>query len=192
MKPTVFAAIAASSMLLFVGCSSPGSQAGQADKTAPKDTTTLSETTKQDAAKDMGTTSAENNKSATEMASAPSTDTSTVDVQLDSSQMFLNSETVDAGSVSLDIQNNSKEPLEVYLLKTDLPAGQIPTKAGKIDLASDAVKQVGELVTNPMPANGQETLTRTLEPGKYVLMAYTPGHIESAISQAITVKAPGI
>lgn len=192
MKSTVFAAIAASSMLLFVGCSNPSNLMGQADKTASKDTTTLSETPKQDATKDMGSASAEGDQSATEMATAPSEDLSTIDVQLDSSQMLLDYDTVEAGAVSLDIQNNSKEPFEVYLLKTDLPAGQIPTKAGKINLTSDTVKQVGELVTNPMPASGQETLTRNLEPGKYVLMAYSPGHIQTAVSQPITVKAPGI
>lgn len=184
MKPRLMTLLLASSMVLFAGCSSmskPGDKAS---------TTPSSET-------------AEINKSATE-AHRDTTKTSetqttergelynSIDVEVANGRITATYDEADAGPVSFNIHNGSGEPLDVVVLKTDLPASQIPIKEGKIDLSNQSVTEVGHLSTSPIAVNGEETIIHTLEPGNYLLMAYAPGHIDTAMHHKITVQRPGV
>ncbi len=165
MNPKLFAAIATGSVLLMVGCSSPSSLQGEAP-------TAQRETPAQTSSKAAGKSEIVN----------------IISAQLSSEKITLDRDKVDAGPVSFEIRNGSSEPLDVILLKTDLPASQIPLKEGKVDTTNGDVKQVGQLVTSPMPANGDETIVRTLEPGNYLMMVYHPGKIDMAMTRQIIVQ----
>lgn len=191
MKAQIFAVIAVGSVGLLAACSGLPNTHSSTSTTDQKSATELNQSA---------------NKTSEEMAANPSSDEAetmtkttaksdlltTIDVQLTGDQISLDATQADAGPVSFAIRNTSHQPLDFVLLKTDLPTDQIPTKSGKVDLTNTAVKQVGQLVTSPMPANGDETITRTLTPGNYVLMAYRPEHIQTAMTQVITIKAAGI
>lgn len=199
MKSTVFAAIAVGSMLLLVGCDTV-SHSEQAHIPSQKEPTELHNSTADIAAKDIDHDVAHDLESvsthtAKSVAQTPHEGAellNTIDVQLTHDKIVVDYAQADAGPVSFDIRNRSRQPLEVVLLKTGLPLHDIPTKDGKVDLKNPEVKQMGELVTNPLPVDGDETLTRTLEPGKYVVMAYVPNQIESAMKQVITIRPAGI
>lgn len=117
---------------------------------------------------------------------------STIDVNVVDGKITATYDKADAGPVSFNIHNGSGEPLDMVLLKTDLPATQIPIKEGKIDLSNQDVTEVGRLATSPMVANGEETIMHTLEPGNYLLLAYAPGHIDTAMHHKIMVQRPGM
>jgi hypothetical protein len=192
MKPPLFTAIATGSLLLLVGCSSPGNLFGKADLAPQQEATESAEPMTQNTTEDLQTAEKSETNQADTVAAGNSEILSTILVQITPEKIQANITRADAGPVSFDIRNTGNEPQEVMLLKSALPADQIPTKAGKVDLTSSDVKEVGQLVTNPMPTNRSETLTRTLEPGEYILMAYTPGKIEAAKTQVFTIKPVGI
>ncbi|WP_155523996.1 hypothetical protein [Nodosilinea nodulosa] len=181
MNPKFLAAIATGSMLLMIGCSAPANLQGKAASAHNKMASQPGSAT-HDTAKSMAKPLA---------AEKPET-VNTIDVQLSNSKLMLDHDRVDAGLISLDIRNSSGGPLDVVLLKTDLPTNQIPIKEGKVDTANAAVKQVGQLINSPMPANGNEAIIHTLEPGNYVLMAYQPGKADRAMTHTIIVQAAGI
>lgn len=191
MKPKLFAAIAAGSMLLLIGCSAVPDSPKKADITVQQEAENVYESTAKEVAKEFESGSQKEAQAQSEVTSGRTEILNTIDVQISREKISLDYDTVDAGPVSLDIHNGSNQPLDVVLLKTDLPADQIPTKSGHIDVTNAAVKPVAHLVTSPMPAGGDETLVRTLEPGQYVLFAYEPGKIAAAITQTITIQTAG-
>ncbi len=186
MKPKALIAIAAGSLLFLAGCGTVASLPNKTDSTTAEDTT--SQTDKMGLDKDTNTTRESQDTKA--IASAAKELLNTIDVEITSEEVMANFTRVDAGSVSFDIRNSSEQPQSVLLLRTDLPDAQIPIKEGKVDLSQQGVSEVGKLVTDPMTVNDDETITRTLTPGTYVLMAYTPGEIELAKKQIITVVEP--
>jgi hypothetical protein len=192
MKTLFFVTVTTGSLLLLVGCSNLANLPDKTDSASQKEATESAESMTQNTAKDLQ--AAENSEAhqVNEAAAGNSEILSTILVQIRPEKIHADITRVNAGPVSFDIRNTSDEPQEIVLLKTDLPADQIPIKADKVDLTHSDVKEVGQLVTSPMPAKHSETLTRTLEPGQYVLMAYPPGQIEAARTQTFTIKAVGI
>ncbi|WP_017301814.1 hypothetical protein [Nodosilinea nodulosa] len=114
-----------------------------------------------------------------------------IDVRIADDKITTSYDKADAGIVSLDIRNDSGRSLNLILLKTDLSADQIPIKAGKIDFSGKTVALSGSLLSNPLPAGGTDSIVSDLDPGNYILMAYAPGNVRAAITQRITVQAPG-
>jgi hypothetical protein len=192
MKTPFFATIATGSLLLLVGCSNLANLPDKTDSASQKAAPESAEPMTQKTAKDLQAAEKSELHQTSEAAAGNSEILSTILVQIRPEKIQADIARADAGPVSFDIRNASDEPQEVVLLKTELPADQIPTKAGKVDLTHSDVKEVGQLTTNPMPAKHSETLTRTLEPGEYVLVAYTPGKIEAAKTQVFTIKPAGI
>jgi hypothetical protein len=193
MKAKLFSAIAAGSILFVVGCSN-GLTTSQ-DKAG-----TLSQTEKsalQDsgsgkATDEMETASRIETQKANQVATEKSELLTTIDVQLTGDKMTLDHDKAEAGPVSFDIRNETNDPLDVVLFKTNLPVDEIPITNGRVDFTNSTVERVGYLSTSPMAAGRQETITRDLRPGNYVLMAYIPGKIDMAHKQVITVREPGI
>ena len=76
-------------------------------------------------------------------------------------------ESVKAGEVTFKDTNKGDEKHELVVVKTDLPAHQLPTTAeGKVD--EDQVNVIGEI--EEFESGATEEATFNLTPGKYVLL----------------------
>lgn len=104
----------------------------------------------------------------------------------DDGKLFLRPATTSthAGTVTFAVRNTGSMLHEFVVLKTDTPAGKLPTGAG------GTAKEVGRIGAVPQIAPGSATqyLTFTkLEPGSYVLLCNVPGHYSLGQYAAFTV-----
>lgn len=194
MKAKLFSAIAAGSVLFVVGCSNglTTSQDKAAGTLSQNEKPALQESTSNKAADEMETASRAETQETDRLTAEQSDLLTTIDVQLTGDKITLDHDKAYAGPVSFDIRNKTDEPLDVVLLKTNLPVDEIPITNGQVDFTNSTVERVGYLATSPMAAGGQETITRDLRPGNYVLMSYVPGKIDMAQKQAFTVSEPDL
>jgi hypothetical protein len=193
MKAKLFSAITAGTVLFAVGCSNGlTTSQGKAGTSSQTEKSALKESTSNQAADEMETASRTEAQNANQVAEEKSELLTTIDVRLAGDKMTLDHDKAEAGPVSFDIRNETNDPLDVVLLKTNLPVNEIPITNGQVDFTNSTVERVGHLATSPMATGGQETITRDLRPGNYVLMSYIPGKIDMAHKQVITVREPGI
>lgn len=100
----------------------------------------------------------------------------------------LSKTTIKPNHVDLNIKNMTQEPLEVKLVKTDLELSQLPMKQGNLDMNQENVKLIGDLVTSPLKPGKTEVIRRTLEPGRYLLIAYPHEKFSERMGTVLTVK----
>jgi uncharacterized cupredoxin-like copper-binding protein len=87
-----------------------------------------------------------------------------------------------AGKVTFSVQNGGSVPHEFVVLRTDTPAGQLPTKAGRADEAGN----VGE--TGDLLPGASKTIAVNLKAGHYALICNLPGHYTAGQHTDLTVK----
>ncbi len=94
-----------------------------------------------------------------------------------------------AGKRTIGYTNNGTIGHELVLFKTDLPAGQLPTKPnGEVDEESAQLTNVGDSGA-ALSAGGTETFTTAaLSPGHYVAVCNLPGHYKSGMKLDLTVR----
>jgi len=114
--------------------------------------------------------------------------TQSVDASLTTFAITLSPAALSAGQVTFNVSNDATDmPHELTIIKTDLPADQLPTSGGVVDTSQlDVVGSTDDLAT------GQSTtLTVTLESGAYVLVCNIPGHYAAGMYLAVTVGGQG-
>ncbi|MBD0336407.1 MAG: hypothetical protein ICV62_13030 [Cyanobacteria bacterium Co-bin13] len=188
MKAHILSTLMISSILLLAGCSGSNNSPNQPTANTPE---ILHKSSAETVAKEIQVASQEENKLAIQNPTHATESNANVKVRLEPGEIILDHSDIEAGTISFNIENESTGPQEVLLIKTDLPRDRIPTINGEIDLSSSAVKPIAQLANSPMPRYGSEIITRALEPGNYVLMAYTPFEIEAAATTEITLQSSG-
>jgi uncharacterized cupredoxin-like copper-binding protein/heme/copper-type cytochrome/quinol oxidase subunit 4 len=104
-------------------------------------------------------------------------------------QISLSPENVQAGQVTFHVVNNAHDlPHQFTIVKTDLPAGQLPVSAGQVD--ESQLDVIGK--TNVLPTGASTDLTATLTPGKYVMFCNVPGHYQAGMYAALTVSGESV
>ena len=82
--------------------------------------------------------------------------------------------TVAAGTVAIQVHNDSPATHEFVVVRTDDPDDRLPIAADGISVDEDVLTSVGEL--SDVPAGADETLSLSLQPGRYVFFCNMEGH----------------
>jgi uncharacterized cupredoxin-like copper-binding protein len=104
-----------------------------------------------------------------EEGAAPATATE-VNVTLQEWAVIPDSLTMPAGSITFNATNNGPmDPHELVIVKTDIPAAELPTREdGAFDEEAEGVEVMGEI--EEFDVGLTQSITLDLEPGKYVLL----------------------
>ena len=108
-----------------------------------------------------------------------------VAVKLSDNAIGLDHTSVNAGTVTFKVTNAGSIEHEFAVLKTDLPANQLPPnpdKPGKVKEDGN----VGEV--EGLAVNATKDLSIDLQPGKYVLICNLPAHYGMGMRVAFIVK----
>ena len=107
--------------------------------------------------------------------SASEADT-TVSAELGEYYIKPDAKSVDAGNIQFDVTNDGSLEHEFVVIKTDTPAADLPLVDGNVD--EEAAGEVpGEIGSVEPGAN--ETVTLSLDAGKYALICNLPGHYKA-------------
>jgi uncharacterized cupredoxin-like copper-binding protein len=90
-----------------------------------------------------------------------------------------------SGRVELRVRNAGPATHEFVVVRSDLPADQLPIAADGLSVDEDQVAPVGEL--DEVEAGATGTLTVALAPGHYVLFCNLEGHYLVGMSASIEV-----
>ena len=93
--------------------------------------------------------------------------------------------TIEDGLVKLRVRNAGPATHEFVVVRSDLPADQLPIAADGLSVDEDRVAPVGEL--GEVEAGATGTLTLALAPGNYVLFCNLEGHYLTGMSASIEV-----
>ena len=93
-----------------------------------------------------------------------------------------------SGSHTFGITNDGKQPHELVVFRTDLPADSLPVDAdGRVDEESSQLENVADS-GNPLKVGGSEALPTKLDPGHYVAVCNIADHYQRGMQLNITVK----
>jgi hypothetical protein len=95
---------------------------------------------------------------------------SEVNVTLQEFAVLPDVQSVPAGSVTFNATNiGPMDPHELVVVRTDLPAGELPTREdGSFDEEAEGVEVIGEI--EEFDVGMTQSMTLDLEPGSYVLL----------------------
>ena len=93
-------------------------------------------------------------------------------------------ETTDAGTIRFDVRNRGGVDHQLTVIRTDLPADELPTESGLVTEA--AGEFVG--VIDGIPGGGEGSGAIELAAGNYVLVCNIPGHYDLKMRTALTVN----
>jgi len=106
---------------------------------------------------------------------------SAIAVDLSEWHVVVSRSTLQTGSLTFVVRNAGSIAHDLTILKTDLPADQLPQESGK---AREDGKVAGTVALNP----GQSTqLQVTLPPGNYVFICNEAGHYALGMHAAVKV-----
>ena len=93
-----------------------------------------------------------------------------------------------AGSHTFGLTNDGKQPHELVVFRTDLPADSLPVDAdGRVDEESPKLENVADS-GNPLKVGGSEAVKSTLPPGHYVAVCNIADHYQRGMQLNLTVK----
>ncbi len=99
--------------------------------------------------------------------------------------LALDTTTVAAGSVALNIRNSGPSAHELLAFRTDLPEDQLPLGSdGRIN--EDALPKVVDTDTD-LPSGTTRQLSASLAPGRYVLVCNLQSHYRLGMHAVLTV-----
>jgi uncharacterized cupredoxin-like copper-binding protein len=91
------------------------------------------------------------------------------------------------GETTFDISNEAEQTHEFVVIKTDLPADQLPTDDnGDVDEEGSGIEPVDEV--EDIEAGTTQNLTVNLDAGNYVAICNLPGHYRQGMHAAFTVS----
>jgi uncharacterized cupredoxin-like copper-binding protein len=110
----------------------------------------------------------------------------TIHVKLTDNTIQLDNDTVKAGRVTFDVNNeaNGNTEHELVVLKTDMDDAHLPVRKGQV--TENKFKKMGEV--EDVGQGTSKKLALKLKPGKYVLICNRPGHYEMGMHVAFTVS----
>lgn len=91
--------------------------------------------------------------------------------------------TVPAGPTDVSALNADSIVHEVVFIKTDTPAGKLPTDSTGTASEKGSVGEIGDV-----PPNLSKSTTINLTPGHYALICNLPGHYAAGMFTDLTVK----
>jgi uncharacterized cupredoxin-like copper-binding protein len=127
-------------------------------------------------------------------ASTVATSTTTAPVAPTSLEIFLQdyaivpaASAVPAGELVITVVNGDRAPHDVTILRTALPASQLPTAGISVDESDPALEIVAR--TSRLDPLGTGAITTVLAPGTYVLVCTVPHHyVREAMVAVLTVS----
>jgi uncharacterized cupredoxin-like copper-binding protein len=97
-----------------------------------------------------------------------------VDVTLRDFHIQTTQQTVAAGSVVFQVQNDAPMTHEFIVVRTDLPDDQLPIGSDGLSVNEEWLSSVGEI--DEVPASESRSLALDLAPGRYVFFCNLEGH----------------
>jgi uncharacterized cupredoxin-like copper-binding protein len=91
-----------------------------------------------------------------------------------------------AGAIDLRVSNHGPSTHEFVVVRTDLPADQLPIGPDGLSVDEDALARVGEIQEVPIWTTG--SLELSLSPGRYVFFCNLEGHYLGGMHTAIVVS----
>lgn len=122
---------------------------------------------------------------ATEPSPPPGVDTTVVAVSLTEWGVEAGPARTAAGAVAFDVANDGALTHDLWVIRTDLPAGELAVRSGIAQTGA-----LAELVvrTGDLSATLTERLSADLDAGRYVLICNIPGHYELGMHAPFTVE----
>ncbi len=111
----------------------------------------------------------------------------TVNATLQEWEIDLGTNTVPAGDVTFNIDNNGDETHEFVVVSTDLAEDELPVVEDQIPEDSDQLTAIDEVEDIESGAQGA-TLTVNLEPGHYVIFCNLLAHYGKGMHTTLTVE----
>jgi uncharacterized cupredoxin-like copper-binding protein len=111
---------------------------------------------------------------------------STVDVRLKDFAIHASEAVVPAGSVELNVYNAGPATHEFVVVRTDLPADQLPIASDGLTVDEEALNPTGEI--SDMPIWGTHTIELHLAPGHYVFFCNLDGHYLGGMHVGLAVS----
>ena len=106
-----------------------------------------------------------------------------VDAQLGEMYIKLDTRSVPAGKVRFHVANIGKVMHEMVVIRTNTPAGRLPTNSAGEASEKGAAGEVSDL-----GPGRDEFLTLNLKPGHYALICNLPGHYKGGMFTNFTVR----
>lgn len=97
----------------------------------------------------------------------------------------LDASTAKAGEVTFTVANDGSIGHEFLVVKTDIALGEIPLDGDHFAEPTDGIEVINEI--GEFAKGTTETLTITLEPGKYQIVCNLPDHYSSGMHASFTV-----
>jgi uncharacterized cupredoxin-like copper-binding protein len=97
----------------------------------------------------------------------------------------LDSSEAPAGTVKFTINNTGPSVHEFVVFKTDLAPDKLPLVSGAVDEEGEGVTHIDEV--EDIAVDATETLSVSLEAGKYVVICNVPGHYVAGMHAPLTV-----
>jgi hypothetical protein len=119
---------------------------------------------------------------------------STVKVTLSEWEVVADPDSVPAGDVTFDVENEGEETHELMVVKTDFDASELPTEGdGSVDEGADGIDVIGE--TNDIDSGDGDGRVFELDAGEYVLLCNLveddESHFQQGMRTAFEVTAEG-
>lgn len=128
-----------------------------------------------------------NQPAATMSKDSAAPDLSTVEVKISGQKVELSESQAQAGLLTFNVRNESVQPLNMELVKTDLSPAKIMVKDGQIDKTQSGVEVISEASDRPLKSKHEATISETLEPGEYTFIATSPSKAEPIATATIKV-----
>ena len=113
----------------------------------------------------------------------------TLDVTLSDFRIQVSSAGAPAGTVDLLVHNAAPATHEFVLVRSDLPADQLPIGADGLSVDEEPLTAVDEL--SEVDTGETDTLTVPLTPGRYVFFCNLEGHYLGGMHGVLVVSADG-
>jgi uncharacterized cupredoxin-like copper-binding protein len=124
---------------------------------------------------------------ATQSAGANETQGTMVNVIEKNFDIFVDRDSVPAGTVTFNLRNEGVSTHEFVIFKTDLPADGLPVKDAQVNESASNLQKIDE--QQEFPPGETRQLTVQLDPGHYVLMCNLPDHYQQGMRIDFTVAA---
>jgi uncharacterized cupredoxin-like copper-binding protein len=112
---------------------------------------------------------------------------STIDVRLKDFEIRASEAVVPAGGVELNVYNAGPATHEFVVVRTDLPADQLPIASDGLTVDEEELNPAGEI--SDVPIWGTDTIELNLAPGHYVFFCNLDGHYLGGMHVGLAVTA---
>jgi uncharacterized cupredoxin-like copper-binding protein len=109
----------------------------------------------------------------------------TIDVNLKDFAIHASEAVVPAGSVELNVYNAGPATHEFVVVRTDLPADQLPIASDGLSVDEEELNTAGEI--SDVPIWGTDTIELHLAPGHYVFFCNLDGHYLGGMHLGVAV-----